>query len=160
MQFVREKLNASQYVVLATQGQDGPWACPLYFAYDEQLNLYVLSQPSTSLHMKHVAANSAVACAVYDSSQQNMRAVAGVQIKGSAHIVGPDEVQTAFDTYFAPTPTRTPPAAAFPPQEYAQDDAMWRFVKIVPEEVWVFSEEDFEGSRVMMPKEALESVRR
>lgn len=159
VQFVKEKLDVSQYLSLATQGPEGPWVCPLYFAFDSAFNLYVLSQPKTSLHMKHVAQSPAVACTVYDSRQQNMRAVAGVQIKGAAHLVGPDEVQAAFDAYFAATPVRTPPTAAFPPEAYGRDDAMWRFVKIVPEEVWVFSEEDFEGSRVMMPKEALESVR-
>lgn len=159
VQFVREKLDASQFVSFATEGPEGPWVCPLYFAYDAQFNLYVLSQPSTSLHMRHVAATPTVACAVYDSRQDTHGKVAGIQIKGTAHIVGPDEVQHAFDTYFAATPARTPTGASHPPEAYGEESAVWRFVKIVPDEIWVFSEEDFEGSRVMMPKEALESVR-
>lgn len=160
VQFVKEKLDASQFVSFATEGAGGPWVCPLYFAYDEQCNLYVLSQPSTSLHMQHVANNPAVACAVYDSHQDTHGKVAGVQIKGKAHLVGPDEVTKAFDTYFTATPARTPSGASHPAEDYAREDAIWRFVKVVPEEIWVFSEEDFEGSRVMMPKEALESMRR
>ncbi len=158
-QFVREKLDASQFLSLATHGAEGPWVCPLYFAYDKQFNLYILSQPGTSLHMKHIAQSAAVACAVYDSTQKSLSKVAGVQIKGTAHFVRADEVVLAFDTYFTATPARTPSGASHPAEDYAKEDAMWRFVKIVPQEIWVFSEEDFEGSRVQMPKEALESVR-
>lgn len=160
VQFVKEKLDASQFVSLATVGPEGPWVCPLYFAYDAQFNLYMLSQPATSLHMRHVAQNPSVACAVYDSTQEASGKVAGVQIKGKAHLVGPDEAQLAFDTYFAATPARTPSGAAHRPEAYGEESAVWRFVKVVPEEIWVFSEEDFEGSRVMMPQEALDSVRR
>lgn len=159
VEFVKEKLDASQFVSLATQGAEGPWVCPLYFAYDKHFNLYVLSQPATSLHMRHVAENPAVACAVYDSRQENFSKVAGVQIKGKAHFVGPDEVQQAFDTYFAATPARTPSGSAHRPEAYAEESAMWRFIKIAPEEIWVFSEEDFEGSRMQMPREALDAVR-
>lgn len=159
IEFVKEKLDASPFVSLATQGAEGPWVCPLYFAYDAQFNLYILSQPSTSLHMRHVAADPAVACAVYDSHQQNLSKVAGVQIKGRAHVVGPDEAQKAFDTYFAATPARTPTNPSNRPEDYGKEGAIWRFVKIVPEEIWVFSEEDFEGSRVQMPQKALEAAR-
>jgi len=158
-QFVKEKLDASQFLSLATQGPDGPWVCPLYFAYDKRFNLYALSQPATSLHMRHVTENPAVACAVYDSRQDSSSKVAGVQIKGKAHLVGADEVHQAFDTYFAATPARTPSAAAYRPEAYAEDTCIWRFVMIVPEEVWVFSEEDFEGSRVRMPQEVLDAAR-
>lgn len=159
VQFVKEKLDASQFVSLATEGDGGPWVCPLYFAYDKEFNLYVLSQPATSLHMKHVAHNPAVACAVYDSAQKTDAKVAGVQIKGKAHFVEASEVKLAFDTYFTATPARTPSGPAHRPEAYAQESAIWRLVKIVPEEIWVFSEEDFEGSRVQMPPKALESVR-
>jgi len=158
-QFVREKLDASQFLSFATHGAEGPWVCPLYFAYDEQFNLYVLSQPSTSLHMQQVANNPAVACAIYDSRQTNQSKVAGVQIKGTAQMVGTDEVQHAFDTYFAATPARTPSGASNPAADYARENAMWRFVKIVPQEIWVFSEEDFEGTRVRMPHEVLDAAR-
>ncbi len=158
-QFVREKLDASQFLSFATHGAEGPWVCPLYFAYDAQFNLYVLSQPSTSLHMSQIAQNPAVACAVYDSQQKNTAKVAGVQIKGTAHMVGADEVESAFATYFAATPARTPAGASHPPKAYAEEGAMWRFVKIVPEEIWVFSEEDFEGTRVRMPHEVLDAAR-
>ncbi len=160
VQFVKEKLDTSPFVSLATRGPEGPWVCPLYFAYDEQFNLYILSQPSTSLHMSHIAQNAAVACAIYDSRQSNLSKVAGVQIKGKAHFVGADEVQKAFDTYFTATPARTPVGASHRPEAYAEESAIWRFVKIAPEEVWVFSEEDFEGSRKQMPQEVLDSVRK
>lgn len=158
-QFVKEKLDASQFVSLATQGVEGPWVCPVYFAFDAQFNLYFISQPATSLHMQHIAESPAVACAVYDSHQKTDSKVAGVQIKGKAHFVDADEVQHAFDTYFAATPARTPSGAAHRPEAYAEESSIWRLVKIVPEEIWVFSEEDFEGSRVRMPHEVLDAAR-
>lgn len=159
IQFVREKLDASQFVSLATLGAEGPWVCPLYFAYDKQLNLYVLSQPATSLHMQHIANNAAVACAVYDSRQSTSGKVAGVQIKGAAHFVAPEEAQAAFSAYFTATSARTPVGASFPAAGYVGEKALWRLVKIVPQEIWVFSEEDFEGSRVQMPQQALDAAR-
>src|SRR3989344_4226094 len=39
-EFLKEKLNASQFLSLATRGEEGPWVCPLYFAFDEEFNLY------------------------------------------------------------------------------------------------------------------------
>ncbi len=153
-EYFTKRLDSSQFMALATTGQEGPWVCPVYFAYDEKFNLYFLSAP-TSLHMRNIEKSAAVSCAIFDSTQGNLDKVVGVQLRGEARFVTPEEAQHAFDIYFKKTPARTPSGPAHEPHAYTLSDAVWRMVKVVPQEAWVFSEHEFEGTRKRVPDEVL-----
>ena len=154
-EYFTKRLDASQFMALATTGQEGPWVCPVYFAFDERFNLFFLSAPS-SLHMRNIEKNAAVACAVFDSRQGNLDEVVGVQIRGKAQFVTPEEAERAFNIYFTATPARKPSGPAHTPVAYTRPDAVWRLVRVVPQAAWVYSEQEFEGGREKVPQEVLQ----
>jgi nitroimidazol reductase NimA-like FMN-containing flavoprotein (pyridoxamine 5'-phosphate oxidase superfamily) len=56
------------YLTLATATKDGkPWISPLFFAYDNDFNLYWVSSKN-SLHSKLIRSNPRVAIVIFDSS--------------------------------------------------------------------------------------------
>lgn len=57
---VREYINKTVHMSLATVNDNKPWVCEVHFAYDEDLNLYFVSKQSTR-HCQEIALNSAVA---------------------------------------------------------------------------------------------------
>lgn len=59
-QIVREYIDKSLHMSLATVSGDKPWVCEVHFAYDGQLNLYFRSLASRR-HSQEIAANPHVA---------------------------------------------------------------------------------------------------
>ncbi len=59
-QVVREFIDKTLHMSLATVSDDRPWVCEVHFAYDENLNLYFRSRTSTR-HCQEIAANPNVA---------------------------------------------------------------------------------------------------
>src|SRR5204862_27783 len=59
-QIVREYINKSLHMSLATCGGNKPWVCEVHFAYDENLNLYFRSL-KTCRHSQEIAQNPNVA---------------------------------------------------------------------------------------------------
>jgi len=57
---IREYIDKSFHISLATVSNDKPWVCEVHFTYDEDLNLYFRSYSSTR-HGQEIAANPAVA---------------------------------------------------------------------------------------------------
>ncbi len=57
---VREYIDKSPHMSIATVSGDRPWVCEVHFAYDENLNLYFRSQPFRR-HSQEIAANPHVA---------------------------------------------------------------------------------------------------
>lgn len=68
-----------------------PWIANLYYAVDEDLNLFFLSDPDT-VHCKQIAKNPKVTCAIYDSNQTPVKTKGkfdkiGMQYYGEAKII-------------------------------------------------------------------------
>jgi uncharacterized protein YhbP (UPF0306 family) len=59
-QIVREYIDKSLHMSLATVSGDAPWVCEVHFVYDDELNLYWRSLPSCR-HSQEIAANPKVA---------------------------------------------------------------------------------------------------
>lgn len=59
-QIVREYINKSLHLSLATVSGSRPWVCEVHFAYDEKLNLYFRSLASRR-HSQEIASNPNVA---------------------------------------------------------------------------------------------------
>jgi uncharacterized protein YhbP (UPF0306 family) len=59
-QIVREYLDKTIHMSMATVSDNKPWVCEVHFTYDEDLNLYFHSKPNTR-HCQEIANNPNVA---------------------------------------------------------------------------------------------------
>lgn len=73
------KLNG--IMTLTTQSKDGPWACTVYYGVDNNINLYIVTDPN-STHGKYLKTNNHVAFTIFDSHQKIFNPKAGIQGKG------------------------------------------------------------------------------
>ncbi|NCN44997.1 MAG: hypothetical protein COU63_00255 [Candidatus Pacebacteria bacterium CG10_big_fil_rev_8_21_14_0_10_36_11] len=78
----RKYITERVQMVIATQGEH-PWIATVYYSFDDDLNLYFLSNPET-IHCKHITANPQVAVAIADSPQNPASKKMGIQIFGLA----------------------------------------------------------------------------
>ena len=92
---VRENIERTFHMSLATAKDNRPWVCEVHFAYDEKLNLYYRSLP-TRRHSHEIAANPHVAGNIIDKYDLGQSPV-GVYFEGVAQMLGPgDERDVAF----------------------------------------------------------------
>lgn len=75
-------ISQHNFMIVATYG-DFPWIASVYYSFDNDLNLYFLSDPAT-LHCKQIAQNPAVAVAIADSHQPVSKLKKGLQLWGVA----------------------------------------------------------------------------
>lgn len=75
-------LDTNTYLTLATTDGKHAWVAPLYYCRDRKNRFYVISQPHCR-HARHIALNSRVSFAVFDS-----RAPEGVGngVQGTGHM--------------------------------------------------------------------------
>jgi nitroimidazol reductase NimA-like FMN-containing flavoprotein (pyridoxamine 5'-phosphate oxidase superfamily) len=67
-QIAREILAAGSYVVLATADGDGvPWSSPVWFATEDNRELYWVSHPEAH-HSRNIAVRPQIALVVFDST--------------------------------------------------------------------------------------------
>ncbi len=102
---LRDFLSKQSTLALATAGlRDGrPQVAPLFFASDDALNLYWVSDPD-SRHSRNIADWNEVAAAIYVHTWDWM-GIKGVQIEGTAMPVTDDEErQRALALYSAKFP--------------------------------------------------------
>ncbi len=62
---IREYIDKTIHLSLATSSDNKPWVCEVHFAYDEQLNLYFRSLKSRR-HSQEIAKNPNVAGNIID----------------------------------------------------------------------------------------------
>lgn len=97
---IRGYLEAHHVLTLATVDEGGPWAAALFYASDEALNLYVLSDPTTR-HGRAIARDARVAATVHGETRE-WTAIRGVQLWGIAEEV--KEAEEVFARYTAKFP--------------------------------------------------------
>jgi uncharacterized protein len=94
-------LAAHTTMTLATVGSDGPDGAPaaaaVFYAHDDALNLYFLSEERTQ-HGQNMLAHPQVAAAIH-ADGQDWRAIRGVQVRGTASLVAPGELAHAVAVY-------------------------------------------------------------
>jgi nitroimidazol reductase NimA-like FMN-containing flavoprotein (pyridoxamine 5'-phosphate oxidase superfamily) len=110
--WVRELIVRTQYLVLATCDEGGPWVAPVEPLVDEDLNFYFFST-AEARHSRHIEAGGQVAAVMFDSEQPeytptltaNLKAV---QMECSARKLEPSEyneaVQGAIEFLQPPMP--------------------------------------------------------
>jgi uncharacterized protein len=94
---------ASQHVMtLATQGNDGVWAAPIFYAQRE-FDLYFLSADHTR-HIRHIEENPVVAAAIYEQ-QHDWTAIRGIQLEGEVSRLTGAVLAAAIARYLARFPS-------------------------------------------------------
>lgn len=81
---------------LATCADDTPWACSVFYASDENLNIYFLTDPNT-LHGQHLGSGR-VAATVNENCRQ-WHEIKGIQLVGTATIVTGAERECGLSLY-------------------------------------------------------------
>lgn len=75
-------LKSQRLMTLSTCG-DKPWVSTVYYAIDDNFNLYFLSEPE-SKHCHDIKVNNQVGCNIADSRQKVTDKKIGVQVQGTA----------------------------------------------------------------------------
>lgn len=133
----RKILEENYYLTLATCLGGDPWIAPLWYAVDERLVFYFISE-YTSIHASHIKQNLNVAFSIYNS-QEKPEDVNGLQIKGKAYELGLGEIPHALTAIF-----KKSGAELFKlrfkdwsnPRTYA-DLTKFRIYKLVPEHFYI-----------------------
>ena len=100
---VRPCLQTVSTMSLATVGEDGrPHSANLYFAPDQHLNLYFVSDPG-SMHSRHVAARPDVSGTVYPAVKM-WQQIRGVQFHGVCELVDESEWDAVWGVYLEKFP--------------------------------------------------------
>lgn len=82
--------RAQHVLTLATTGPDGPWAAALFYAADDDLQLYFISSPETR-HARDLEQHSAQVAAAISNAATDWSGIRGLQIDGVAARVPPEE---------------------------------------------------------------------
>lgn len=88
---VREYIEKTVHMSLATVSSDAPWVCEVHFAYDDNLNLYFRSLKSRR-HSQEIAANPKVAGNIIDKYGLG-DPVVGVYFEGTAELISAGDEQ-------------------------------------------------------------------
>lgn len=99
---VRRMLAAHHTLTLATAGDDGPWAAAVFFACDDALNLYFVSDPGTR-HGRDIARDARAAAAIHPDCS-GWAEVRGLQIEGRAEVLEGAEREPGLALYLARFP--------------------------------------------------------
>ena len=95
---IKNFLGKNKLMSVATYG-DFPWIATVYYTFDNDLNIYFLSDPST-LHAKQIIKNPKVAVSIADSSQDINKPKRGLQVSGIAEqISGIEKVKYALQLW-------------------------------------------------------------
>lgn len=98
-----EILEETHSCTLATMDPDGsPRATPMFFAFDDQLRVYFLSDPNTA-HVANLLRDERVAMGFYPDVS-GWKDIRGLQMKGTATVLSPDDLDQAWEVYQARFP--------------------------------------------------------
>jgi uncharacterized protein YhbP (UPF0306 family) len=95
---VREYLDKTVHMSLATVSGDRPWVCEVHFVYDDSLNLYFRSQESRR-HSQEIAQNSHVAGNIV-RQHEVMEYPNAIYFEGTAMLVSNSAQITEIGQYF------------------------------------------------------------
>lgn len=96
-QLIKDYLQEARLMQVATAKENQPWACTVYFAFDENLNLYWISLPSTR-HSQEIMANEKVAGTIVLPHVPGQKP-RGIQFEGTAQQAQGDAMQKTMDIY-------------------------------------------------------------
>lgn len=137
-QSVLEILERIRYCTVSTVDEKGqPWAAPVWYAFDDMLNIYWWS-PTTSQHSKNISNNNKVYITVFDSTLPEGSGI-GVYMRGSAGPVEFKNLDAAMELYNASTKVFKMST------ENCSGSASTRMYKATPSELWMNDESNANG---------------
>jgi uncharacterized protein YhbP (UPF0306 family) len=99
-QIVREIIEASRYLVLATADAAGrPWSTPVYFAHIGCTEFFWVSSPDVT-HSRNIAVRPEVGIAIFDSHAA-IGVGQGVYMSAAATLLEGDEVARGIEAFSA-----------------------------------------------------------
>jgi uncharacterized protein YhbP (UPF0306 family) len=139
-QVVRDNIDNTIHMSLATTRDNHPWVCEVHFAYDDYLNLYYRSL-SSRRHSEEIALNPNVAGNIVKQHALDEYPL-GVYFEGTAELLQPGAEQNkAFELL------RERVHAADTALEDASKDDGHKFYKITVKNWYVFGKLDDNGGR-------------
>lgn len=97
-QTVRDIVEASRYLVLATADETGrPWSSPVYFAHIGFTEFFWVSSPNVT-HSRNIAARSEVGIAAFDS-RAKIGAGQGVYMSAVARLLEDSETASGLEVF-------------------------------------------------------------
>lgn len=94
---IKEYLQEAKLMQVATSMNNQPWACSVYFAYDDKWNLYWISR-STRRHSQEIKNNEKVAGTIVLLHKHGDK-VRGLQFQGVAKALTKEEIPLAMKIY-------------------------------------------------------------
>ena len=133
-------LKETELLTLSTVDKNQPCSCSAYFAFDEEFNLYIWTDPST-LHSKNIAESPLVSVNIVDTTQQWGTNLKGLQIFGKASVVSDEELKTAGKLYLE----RFPGVSKFVKkvEDFHAEEFESKIYKIQIKKIKVFDEATF-----------------
>ncbi len=92
---IRECLDSTFVGVLATAEKGGAWATPIYFIYDEEFNIYFMSDSKTR-HIIDIEKAANVSVAVFMPAADSHGFKVGIQIEGVATKVPDQDIEEVY----------------------------------------------------------------
>jgi uncharacterized protein YhbP (UPF0306 family) len=154
---INATFKSTFYCSIATNGTDGVWVNPVYFAYDDKFSLYFVSLP-ISRHMKNIGEGATIAVAIYATDQPPGGDVRGIQLRGYAELLKDDQVPAAHKIYYARQGASEALGGIPDVEAHIGIAAVWKFVKVTPQEMYYFDTRFFDEvkeGRQLVPLESL-----
>lgn len=132
---IREVLNKTHLMSLATHDDVGPWVADVIFIYDEDMNIYWMSDPETR-HSKAILKNNTAAGAITYSTKSKESNL-GIQFEGIAKQL--QGVQ--FELLIKHLAKRGYPKPELSQARKILDGDLW--YQITPSKIFLIDEENF-----------------
>ncbi len=134
-------------MTLATSGEEGPWAAPVIYAWENHsaaVSLYFMSRLSTR-HVKNLLDAPRVAAAIHPNETRPLR---GLQVEGTVELLRGKEALRVIRLYLRRFPlART----RFPIRAVLREKIDIRFFRFVLDRVFILSEIHFGwGNRYLL----------
>lgn len=92
---IKECFKSAIIATIATNGQKGLWSTPVYFTFDDDLNIYFVSNRSTR-HVANITSNPTVAVSVFHPVTSEDDPQVGVQMRGIAAEVPESKIEEIY----------------------------------------------------------------
>lgn len=114
---------------------ENPWVATVYYVFDDDLNLYFLSDKETE-HVQALMNNPRVACAIFDSSTKLSEVKKGLQVHGTAkQVTGLKTIKIALKMWNALDPKEP---------DLSIEDVKKSFFQVTPKRIKYFNKELFQ----------------
>ena len=97
---IKQILSSNTLFSMSSINKDNtPWINTAFYSFDENLNLYFLSDPNT-IHTKNISDKKTVAVNIFDSHQKPEDEKKGLQLIGECHKINDEkEIFSAIKNY-------------------------------------------------------------